>query len=158
MENPDDVKVDTEKNTFDINSRQDTRGKNTSAVCEGRQKVRKPSGETFWDKENDFVEGRSEPSVEKIEKEDSHKASVKEKELAGNGTGGMRKKLTPDTELVSSQPEVGLYHLVEIDIDTFPAEKDCVTEKVESIGNEHDATESIQIENVISVQGDLPKP
>ena len=160
MENPDDVKGDTEKNTIDINSRQDTGGNNTSVVCEGRQNPRKPSGETFWDKENDFVEGHSEHAVEKIKKEESHKTipeSAKEKELAGNGTGD-EEDTYPGHGLSKFAVGSGIYHLVEIDIDTFSEENDCVTNMAENIGkveNEDDATESRQIENVSSVEEDL---
>ena len=160
VENPDDVEADTEKNTFDGNSRKDTKGKSTSVVCENRQKARKPSGETFWDKENDFVEGHSEHAVKKIGRAESHKAipkSVKEKELAGNGTGDEEDTYS-GYGISKFAVGSGIYHLVEIDMDTFSEENDCVTNMAENIGkveNEDDTTESRQIENVNSVEEDL---
>ena len=133
VENPDDVKGDTEKNTFDGNIRQDTRGKNTSVISESRQEARRPSGKTFWVEESDFVEKFSENAVEKIGKVESLQTIPESvKELASNEHG--------DGEYTYSGYGIskfavgsGNYNLVDIDINTFSEENDCVSQILEKL-------------------------
>ena len=163
VENRDGMKDDTMKNTLDNNREQDTRVKNVSVITgeSSRQKARKLSGETFCVEENDFVEGRSEHTVKTAERAESHKAaseSFKEEEPADNRAR--------DEENTCSGQEIskftvvsGIYQLVDIDIDNFSEENDCitiVTESTENVEIEDNAATSGLIENVTDVQEDLP--
>ena len=170
VENRDGVKDDAVANTYDDKSGQDTRVKNSSVIiCERRQKAQKLSGETFCVEENDFVEGHSERTAKTAIRAESHKVtseSAKEKEPTDNRTRD-EKDTYLGHEISKFAVGSGIYQLVDIDIDTFSEEKDCitiVTEDIEKVESEDDAATSGQIdgaatsgqiEKVNNVQEDL---